>query len=233
MWENKARRFDLLRILHVAQSAQTTLADPPGIRFGRQGPRSTFGDGANFRTRYLAVRTAQRRARVRSESLIIALINHSLGAGAARTAQLERQAAMRWLGDVNLKESVARSVAPTPQVDDAFRTTPHLAPPTLLLAGDYDWSTPIENAEALMDSLTAGNLVRVHGGRHCTETNVGELSAQAPEVTLRLYAFIDADLGGAAGRAFRESLPRSVALAPINFALLTKRSLYDEWLERR
>jgi pimeloyl-ACP methyl ester carboxylesterase len=183
--------------------------------------------------RYLAVLAARRRARTRSESLIIALINHSVGVDARRAADLQAQPAARWLGDVNLKESVTRSVAPTAQIDDAFRASTPTDIPTLLIAGDYDWSTPVENAERLSALLRNGRLVRVQGGRHCTETNHGELSMQAPEVTRRLYDFIDVDFEEASPGAFFETLPTTVSLQPIDFPPIPAQSLYDEWLVRR
>lgn len=183
--------------------------------------------------RFLAARVAQRRGRSRSESLITALINHSVGTGAARAAQLRDEPAARWLGDINLKESVTRSRAPTPQVDDTFRLAPRVDVPTLMIAGDYDWSTPVENADRLSSVLKNGRVVRIQGGRHCSETNFGELSAQAPEITRKLYSFIDADFEQSPARTFFETLPSTVTLATLDFAPVSARSLYDEWLARR
>jgi pimeloyl-ACP methyl ester carboxylesterase len=183
--------------------------------------------------RFLAARVANSRASPRSESLIIALLNHSLGVSAARAASLRAEPEAQWLGDINLKEHLTRSVAPTSQVDDAFRADGPIDIPTLLVAGDYDWSTPVENAEHLASFLQAGHLVTVRGGRHCTETNFGELSAQSPNETSRLYSFVDADFKQTSPQAFFKSLPAEVNLAPIDFAPVTGRSLYEEWLAKR
>ncbi len=182
--------------------------------------------------RYLAARVADDRARRRSESLILPLINHSVGISAARRERLAAEPAARWLGDVNLREHATRGAAPTPQVDDRFRSDWQIDVPTLLVAGDYDWSTPVENAEHLATFLRAGHLVRVRGGRHCTETNFGELAAQLPAETARLYGFVDADLERSP-RAFFDALPDELSLAPLDFAPPTGRSLYEEWLAGR
>jgi pimeloyl-ACP methyl ester carboxylesterase len=179
--------------------------------------------------RFLAVRVLKSRAGERSESLIIALINHSLGISPARAARLMAEPEASWLGDINLKEHVTRGAAPTPQVDDLFRADWRIDIPTLLVAGDYDWSTPVENAEHLSSFLNTGHLVTVRGGRHCSETNHGELASQLPKETKQLYGFVDA----ASPRDFFKTLPAVLSLAPIDFAPLTGRSLYEEWLAGR
>lgn len=183
--------------------------------------------------RFLAARVAEERARRRSESLILPLLNHSVGISAARDARLQAEPAARWLGDINLRERVARSSATTPQVDDRFRANRRIDVPTLLVAGDYDWSTPIENAEHLATLLPSGHLVRVRGGRHCTETNFGELPAQLQGETARLYRFVDADFARSSPAEFFRTLPGELRLAPIDFAPPTGRSLYEEWLARQ
>ncbi len=183
--------------------------------------------------RFLAARVVEQRVSRRSESLINPLINNSLGISAARDARLKAEPEAAWLGDINLDERVTTRGASTPRVDDRFLADWRIDVPTLLLAGDYDWSTPIENAEHLASFLTAGHLVRVRGGRHCTETNFGELPSQLREETARLYSFIDADFERSSPRAFFKTLPDELSLAPIDFAPVTGRSLYDEWLAGR
>ncbi len=183
--------------------------------------------------RFLAARVVDKRVSERSESLINPLINNSLGISAARDARLKAEPEASWLGDINLDERVTTRGASTPRVDDLFRADWRIDVPTLLLAGDYDWSTPVENAEHLASFLEAGHLVRVRGGRHCTETNFGELPSQLREETARLYSFIDADFERSSPQAFFKTLPDELSLAPIDFAPVTGRSLYDEWLAGR
>jgi pimeloyl-ACP methyl ester carboxylesterase len=183
--------------------------------------------------RFLAARVAEVRTGRRTESLILPLINHSVGISAVRAARLRAEPASKWLGDINLRERVARSSATTPQADDRFRSDWRIDIPTLLLAGDYDWSTPVENAEHLATSLTSGHLVRVRGGRHCTETNFDEMPAQLREETARLYGFVDADFRHSSPATFFKSLPNELRLAPIDFAPPTGRSLYEDWLAQR
>ncbi len=183
--------------------------------------------------RFLAARVADVRSGRRTESLILPQINHSVSISAVRDARLQAEPASKWLGDINLRERVARSSATTPQVDDRFRSDWQIGVPTLLLAGDYDWSTPVENAEHLATFLTSGHLVRVRGGRHCTETNFDEMPAQLREETARLYGFVDADFRRTSPASFFKSLPTELRLAPIDFAPPTGRSLYEEWLARR
>lgn len=180
--------------------------------------------------RFLAARIASDRARERSESLILPLLNHSVGISKARATALLAEPEAAWVGDPNVRDRVARASATTPQVDDDFRADRRISVPTLLVAGDYDWSTPVENAEHLASFLDAGRLVTVHGGRHCTETNHGELSAQSAEATARIYGFVDADFDRSTAQAFLATLPDDVTLAPIDFSPPSPASMYEEWL---
>lgn len=183
--------------------------------------------------RFLAARVASERARERSESLILPLLNHSVGISAARAEVLLTEQEVAWIGDPNIRDRVARASARTPQVDDNFRADRRIAIPTVLVAGDYDWSTPIENAQHLASLLDAGHLITVHGGRHCTETNHGELPAQRAEATAHIYSFIDADFDRSTAQVVLASLPEDIRLTPIDFAPPSSTSMYDEWLAAR
>jgi pimeloyl-ACP methyl ester carboxylesterase len=88
-------------------------------------------------------------------------------------------------------------------VDDRFLSDARIGVPTLLLADDFDWSTPVENAERLAGFLNAGHLVPIRGGRHRTETNYDELPAQHRDGLAQLYGFFHADRAG----AFFRTLP--------------------------
>lgn len=180
--------------------------------------------------RFLAARVASDRARERAEALILPLINHSVGISADRAARLRAEPEAAWVGDLNVRERVARASALTPQVDDDFRADRRVDIPTLLIAGDYDWSTPVENAEHLAGLLDVGHLVEVRGGRHCTETNHGELAAQRGEATAQLYSFVDADFVRSTPQAFFATLPDTISLAPIDFAPPSGVAMYEEWL---
>ncbi len=181
--------------------------------------------------RFLAARAAWFRQWQRAESLINPLIDNSLDISDARDARLSAEPAARWLGDINLNSHVTRDGTPTPDVGDEFRADQTIEVPVLLVQGDYDWSTPFENATHLQRHLRQGHLVRVRGGRHCTESNKGELPDQYPEETALLYGFFSAQWEDGDARSYFETLPEEVVLKPIDFALLTERALYDEWVE--
>jgi hypothetical protein len=53
------------------------------------------------------------------------------------------------------------------------------------------------------------------------------------EETAHLYSFVDADVERSSPQAFFKTLPDEMSLAPIDFAPLTDRSLYEEWLAGR
>ena len=92
-----------------------------------------------------------------------ALVDHSLGISKARTQRLQNEPAYRWLGDVNWRLAALRDVVPTRAIDDDFRAFARSNIPVLMVHGDLDLSTPIENALELLPNLTNGHLIRVVG----------------------------------------------------------------------
>lgn len=181
--------------------------------------------------RYLAVRSWLRRRAGSQEALIIALIDNSLGITAKRDALLQSEPAARWLGDVNDLYRNTRDLVPTPDVGDAFRAGSKITVPVLLLNGDFDWSTPIENSRQLRKSLAHGHLVTVSGGTHCTEDQ--ELPDLLPHDLETIYGFIDADFGKRSADELFRSMPDTLAYPRLAFNAPEGPSLYEQWLAKQ
>lgn len=177
--------------------------------------------------RYLAATTWQRRVAGEARPMILALIDNSLGISAARDAKIAAEPEARWIGDVNEYYRATRSLTPTPDAGDAFRADWPLDIPILMVNGDLDWATPLENALHEKRFAARGHLLTVQGGTHCSE--FWELPGQRPEVNAMLYDFVDAEDPQQA----LQNIPEHVALAPMVFHLPAGASLYDQWLARR
>lgn len=183
--------------------------------------------------RYLAAAVWESREEEpgRGVPLIGALIDNSLGITAARDAKLLADPRARWLGDINAYYHNTRDLVPTMDVGDSFRSDWAIDVPVLMLAGDLDWSTPIDNARHARGFLKRGHLIEIGGGTHCDEVDAAE--TQLPQVMDQVYDFVDADFVKVPPGKWFHRLPDRVAYAPIRFALPAGASLYDQWLARR
>ncbi len=165
------------------------------------------------------------------EPLIGGLIDNSLGITAKRDAQLLAEPEARWLGDINDFYHNTRDITPTPNVGDAFRADWPLEMPVLLVNGDLDWSTPVENARHASKFLKHGAYVEVEGGTHCGETE--DMVAERPQEMEQLYSFIDADFSKSTPEQFFATLPKRVVYPAIHFVPPGGASLYEQWLAQR
>ena len=177
--------------------------------------------------RYLAAKTWEARARQSRMALIGLLVDNSLGISDSRDRKLLAEPAAQWLGDINDYYHNTRDLTPTRRVSASFRADWSIDVPVLLVHGDLDWSTPIENARHARRFLQKGHLLEVSGATHCGETV--EMADQLPDVLDRVYSFIDADK---IDDASFDSLPASVSLSPLKFAVPSGPSLYEQWLQQ-
>jgi formylglycine-generating enzyme required for sulfatase activity/pimeloyl-ACP methyl ester carboxylesterase len=178
--------------------------------------------------RHVAARVWQLRTSGYSGKLILPLIDNSLGITAARDAKLLAEPEARWLGDINDFYRNTRDLTPTPRVGDEFRADSPIDVPVLLINGDLDWSTPMENARHLRRHLERGHLVSVSGGTHCGE--IVEMQQMQPGKLQSLYEFIDADFATTAPEAVLARLPDHLAYPAIQFQLPLGPSLYEQGL---
>lgn len=181
--------------------------------------------------RYLAAKTWQRRVSGETRPMILMLIDNSLGISAARDEKLLAEPEMRWVGEINENYRVTRDLTPTPDVGDDFRSDWHTEIPVLMVNGDLDWATPLENAQHALRYLKKGHLLTVEGGTHCTD--FWELPERLPDVSERLYRFIRAPADASSANELFADLPDTVSFVPPRFILPTGPTLYDEWLAER
>ncbi|MBL8269226.1 alpha/beta hydrolase [Steroidobacter sp.] len=152
------------------------------------------------------------------------LIDHSLGITDARDARLKKEPAVGIIGDPNSFYRSWAAVTPTKEVDDSFRNFYPIAVPTLLVQGDMDWSTPLDNALDLGKHLQSGAVVTVRTGTHI----VGyELQEFQPALSEKIAAFIDLDTPGSPdAAALLKTFPTEVSM-PLQFEAPQSAALYE------
>ena len=182
--------------------------------------------------RFLAALALESRKGEAAPPLITYSIDNSIGITKDRDTRLLREAENRWLAMNQGYRATRRSFSAI-DVGDAFRADQRSTVPTLLVSGDLDWSTPIENAEHALGFLKIGHLVTVKGATHCPLNREEQLLAQQPATAEALRRFVDLEFDATSAAEFFATLPKAVELQPIEFAPVTETSLYDEWLDRR
>lgn len=177
--------------------------------------------------RFLAALTWEDRTATTLAGMLGLLIDNSLGITKGREAKLLSEAEQQWVGKVHPWYMDTRDLTPTPDVGDDFRTDFAIQVPVVLLQGDVDFSTPLENALHAQKFLRNGRVVVVEGGgTHSVQQEVYKLM---PEVRSALQRFLTLDLDPMPPDLFA-GLPERVKLPPPAFEALEGPSLYDRWL---
>lgn len=152
------------------------------------------------------------------------LIDHSLGISPARDKALLAEPARAIVGDTNLFYRRWQDAVPTAEVGDDFRVMRPIDVPVLLVQGDMDWSTPMENALDQGRHLRTGAVMVVHTGTHITGYEVLDLNPEAGKLTLD---FLDLDAQpNPDPKAFLDKVPKRVDM-PLDFVAPTSMALYD------
>ncbi|WP_163868842.1 alpha/beta hydrolase [Myxococcus eversor] len=135
--------------------------------------------------------------------LIAPLIDSSLAVSAERRHLLKTDAGLELLGAVDFDALMASEEAwPTPDIGDEVRL-PVLSPiPVLMFHGDWDTSTPLENALGLLPWFSNGRVIQVHRGAHHTRAPV---FAKYPELLAQVVKFLKT--GDTRGLPVRVELP--------------------------
>lgn len=178
--------------------------------------------------RYIASQAIDDRPEFLQGKMLLSLMDNSLGISDQREEKLNNEAARRWLGDVNWRYVATRDVTPTPEVSDEFRAFSESEIPVLMIQGDLDLSTPLTNAQELIEYLPNGHLIIVKGGTHGALAEIVNTDAKFNQ---HVEQFLQADFEKTKPGDFYKTLPEEVALPPLNFKTRDK-SLFDELINR-
>ncbi|UGQ48838.1 alpha/beta hydrolase [Massilia endophytica] len=122
------------------------------------------------------------------QKLIGPLIDTSLGVTPQRAAQLRSDPALHLIGSAGFEPYMAAAETwPTPDMGDSFRRMAHSDIPVLLIHGDWDSSTPVDNTLAQLPYFPNGKAIIVHRGGH---DGAFYLLREAPQVKEAVYRFL-------------------------------------------
>jgi pimeloyl-ACP methyl ester carboxylesterase len=152
----------------------------------------------------LAEEAAQRRANIEGPvRLIEPLIDSSLGAPSQRAYLLTTDPATDLLGFWDFDALMASAKAwPTPALDDAFRTPVQNKTPMVIIHGDWDIATPVENMLGMLPYFPNARAIVVHRGTHHSRE---PLFAERPDIAAGVMRFLRS--GEADGLPAEATLP--------------------------
>ena len=172
---------------------------------------------------YLASKTIEERVGMGGGSLQLILVDNSLGISKARDEKLVNEAAYRWIGELNDIYKATRDVTPTPVINDSQRVLTSDIP-ILFVHGDLDLSTPIENAEEAMPTLSNVHLIRIQNGTHGA---FDQIQRHDPEFVGLVKKFLDADFSD--GSSIKSlGLPDSMDLPDLEFDPMGSPTMFEQ-----
>jgi pimeloyl-ACP methyl ester carboxylesterase len=133
-----------------------------------------------YRGRYDAWARAEIASRKRPPmtAAINGLVDAGIGVGADRLTALRTDPAVSYVGDRGFELHVgSRSAWPAADIGDGMRRPQRRDTPALFFNGDWDTSTPVENAVELGRSFPNGRVVVVRRGEH---GSISYLTRQSP-----------------------------------------------------
>jgi pimeloyl-ACP methyl ester carboxylesterase len=136
--------------------------------------------------RYLGLLRLQARKR-QSMPLIFLTIDNSIGISDARRQRIAEDPAREIIGPINSVYEWTRDLMPVEVMPAGFREDFEIDQPVLMIQGDLDMNTPIENAQHVAPLMPSGHLLRVEGGSHLA---IHEAMQHAPEVRRGLLDFL-------------------------------------------
>lgn len=112
-------------------------------------------------------RDVMQERQARPVKLIGPLIDTSLGVTPRRLRRLRADPALAWIGSGGFEPYLAAAEAwPTPDLGDEWRAMTPSSIPVVMVHGDWDTSTPVENMLDQLPSFTHGRALVVHRGGH-------------------------------------------------------------------
>lgn len=177
--------------------------------------------------RFLAT-LATRNRRQQTQSLTGELIDASLAISSSRQERLaSHKEALRWIGDPNVDYENTGDLMPIAKVGDAFLANFRIAFPMVVLQGDVDLSTPMENALDQKPYLPKGKVVVIRRATHDVKEEIwkSDLIGDNGKFFEQIMSFLTDDKATGAPQA----LPDSVALSSFHFLPLDGPALYDRF----
>ena len=174
--------------------------------------------------RYLATRSLQDRRQINGGPIQFILIDNSLGISKAREARLDQETAKRWVGELNSMYRATRDATPTPVVPDSFRAL-RTDIPVLMVHGDHDSMTPIENAHEQLEDFSNAHLLTIKGGTHGA---FHEMVRHDKSFLPMVNKFLLADFDSNDVSIESLELPETMELPKLRFNPISGKSLFEQ-----
>jgi pimeloyl-ACP methyl ester carboxylesterase len=150
-------KFDLQLLTAQALGDPRTAATLP----------AAYGEMEAGDFRRVAQLVVMQRSRMGVQSAMKQMMDLSSGATRERRAQIEREAATSLLGNaINFPQMHLAAAWGNPDLGDEFREPVRSDVPVLVLAGELDPRTPVENGREIVKQLKNGELVVIPNGGH-------------------------------------------------------------------
>jgi len=157
---------------------------------------------------------ALRKRQATDDSLLGEIIDTSLGITPEREAKLQsRIEARRWVGNPNQDYAAVRDLLPGRRVEKRFLEDFTVSVPMLILQGDLDLSTPLENVQEQQGNYRDARIIIVNGATHdIKEELVDPKVTPDPAIFEAALQFLSEGDEHA-----RSSIPPRVNLRPFSF----------------
>ncbi len=144
-------------------------------------------------------------------------MDFSSGISEQRRIQIENDVATHLLGDINFGYTMQKGIWEVEDLGTSFRKNVIADVPVLLVHGNWDMSTPIENAYDILPSLKKGHLIEVEQGTHNVLYECYKLIPDFPKL---IASFIK-------GESFE--FPDKITLPPVKFPEIVPQAQEDLW----
>lgn len=170
---------------------------------------------------YLASKIIDDRPEDSHFSLLLSLVDNSLGITDTRLKKLESEPAYRWLGDPNRFYKATRALTPTSEVSDEFRQFKVNQTPLLMIHGTLDLATPYENTEEMRQYFPQSHLITVKGGTHFA-------TYQAARVAPRFLEYLSTFMNSNDLKSDIKNIPSVISLPALQLNPNQGESLFDK-----
>ncbi len=155
------------------------------------------------------------------------LVDNSLDISPQRELFLKSRKESDWIGRPFINYLHTRTVNPTNKISEDLRKPIKNPIPILMIQGNMDWNTPIENAHYVQDHYTQTHLITINRGTHSSKR---ELILSHKKEAAEILDFMNQDFTKTSFSDYKRSLPDQIDLPGINFDPIQGSSILDEVL---
>ena len=155
------------------------------------------------------------------------LIDNSIDISPEREKLISSREELAWLRDPSINYQHTRQVNPTPRISEFFRKPVKDDIPILMIHGNMDWNTPIENAHYVNEHYLSTKVITVNNGTHSAKRELIQSDFSSAKEILE---FMNREFKSSTSAEYFSGLPDKIDLGPINFDPIESPSILYEAL---